>query len=227
MLFRSHGKERITGVTIAKVDEKRRPLPETGEYIPCDTLLLSVGLIPENELSLQAGLRMDPATGGAIADQDRQTEIPGIFSCGNVLHVHDLVDFVSREAEIAGKSAAAYINGQLTPECSIPVSTDGKIRYTVPQKLTRREDTTLYFRVSNRYNNVEIRIVGEMNASVSRINDLSRETELFQEAAAFRKVLHSVKKRKAAPGEMETIRIKKELLSGVSELKLELEELPE
>lgn len=206
-----HGKERLTGVTIAKTDEKRRPIPGTGEYVPCDTLLLSVGLIPENELTLQAGIPTDPVTGGAVVNQDRQTEIPGIFSCGNVLHVHDLVDFVSLEAEIAGKSAAAYIRGQLVRECSIPVFTDDKIRYAVPQKITRLEDTTLYFRIGSRYRNVKFRVMGTGNGEHSR--------NVYEE-------LYSVKKYRAAPGEMETIKIKKELLSGISELKLILEETP-
>ena len=107
-----HGKERLEGVTIAKVDERRQPIAETREFIPCDTLLLSVGLIPENELSLGAGIDLDPVTNGPVVDQDRQTCIEGIYSCGNVLHVHDLVDYVSEEAEIAGKSAAEYVRGK-------------------------------------------------------------------------------------------------------------------
>ncbi|MEE1042639.1 MAG: NAD(P)/FAD-dependent oxidoreductase, partial [Clostridia bacterium] len=106
-----HGKERVEGVTIAKVDENRRPIAETKEFIPCDTLLLSVGLIPENELTTGAGVKISKITNGAEVDQDRQTSVEGIFACGNVLHVHDLVDFVSEEAEIAGISAAEYIKG--------------------------------------------------------------------------------------------------------------------
>lgn len=196
-----HGRERIEGVTIAQVDENRRPMEETREYIPCDTLLLSVGLIPENELSLMAGIEMDPVTGGAVVDQDRQTSVEGIFSCGNVLHVHDLVDFVSQEAEIAGQSAADYIKGELRPDCSIAVSTDGKIRYSVPRRITSYQDTTLFFRVADRYRNVKINLLGDG------------------------KIIHSVQKPKAAPGEMESLKVKRELLSGVTELRLELEEL--
>ena len=195
-----HGRERLRGVTVARVDAQRRPLPETAEYISCDTLLLSVGLIPENELSLQAGIRMDPVTGGAVVDQDRQTSLAGIFACGNVLHVHDLVDYVSLEAETAGRAAAACLAGTLSRECCLPVSTDGRIRYAVPQTITRREDCTLYFRVADRYRNVKINVVGDG------------------------RVLHSVKKPKTAPGEMESILLKKELLTGINELKLELEE---
>ena len=127
-----HGKSRLEGVTIAKVDENRRPIPETFQYIPCDTLLLSVGLIPENELSKTAEVTLDRVTNGAVVDQNRQTSTEGIFACGNVLHVHDLVDYVSEEAVIAGKAAANYIRGKKNETISIPLSTDGKIRYTVP-----------------------------------------------------------------------------------------------
>ena len=106
-----HGKERVTGVTIAKVDENRKPIEETKQYISCDTLLLSVGLIPENELSKGAGIALDSVTNGVIVTEDRETSVDGIFACGNVRMVHELVDHVSQEAEIAGKSAAAYIQG--------------------------------------------------------------------------------------------------------------------
>ncbi len=108
-IVKIHGKDRVCGVTIARVDENRKPIKETEEYIECDTVLLSVGLIPENELSKSAGVKLDKITAGAVVDQNRQTSCEGIFACGNVLHVHDLVDFVSEEAEIAGKSAAEYI----------------------------------------------------------------------------------------------------------------------
>lgn len=196
-----HGRKRLEGVTIARVDENRYPMAETKEYIPCDTLLLSVGLIPENELTLQAGIGMDAVTGGAVVDQDRQTSVPGIFSCGNVLHVHDLVDFVSDEAAIAGKSAAEYIRGGFGQECDIPVRADGKIRYTVPQKITKRGDVTLFFRVADICRNVKINVVGDG------------------------KVIHSVRKPKVAPGEMESLPLKGPLFEGVSELSLQMEEL--
>lgn len=149
-----HGKERLTGVTIATVDENRKPIAGTEQYIPCDTLLLSVGLIPENELSRKAGVEISTVTNGAAVDQNRQTSVEGIFSCGNVLHVHDLVDYVSGEAEIAGKAAAKYIQSGFHAAKTIPVKTDGKIRYTVPQMLTEQTDTTeteLFFRVGNIY----------------------------------------------------------------------------
>lgn len=211
-----HGDKRLEGVTIARVDENRRPIEETREYIPCDTLLLSVGLIPENELSLQAGIRMDAVTGGALVDQDRQTSAPGIFACGNVLHVHDLVDFVSDEAAIAGESAAefirfireetgegrgAYAEPDIPAQTDISITTDGKIRYTVPQRITRRRDITLFFRVADRYRNVKIKIISDG------------------------KTIHSVRRPKAAPGEMESIPLKAALLEGVTGLRLELEEL--
>jgi len=106
-----HGKERLEGVTIAKVDEDRKPIPETMEYVECDTLLLSVGLIPENELSREAGIKIDPSTGGPFVSKTMETSIQGIFACGNVVHVHDLVDNVTLESYIAGRAAAEYVLG--------------------------------------------------------------------------------------------------------------------
>ena len=107
-----HGRQRVTGVTLAAVDAQRRPVPGSEKYIPCDTLLLSVGLLPENELSRAAGLDIDPATGGPCVDQRLATSAPGIFACGNVLHVHDLVDYVSQEAALAGQQAAAWLRAR-------------------------------------------------------------------------------------------------------------------
>jgi len=104
-----HGRERLEGVTVARVDEDRKPLPETREYIGCDTLLLSVGLIPENELSREAGVRIDPLTRGPIVNESMETSIPGIFACGNVVHVHDLVDHVTEESRLAGRGAAQFV----------------------------------------------------------------------------------------------------------------------
>ena len=196
-----HGKERLEGVTIAQVDENRKPMDETREYIPCDTLLLSVGLIPENELSKSANVALSPITSGAVVDQDRQTNIPGIFACGNVLHVHDLVDFVSQEAEIAGKAAAAYIGGNMGKKVEIPVKTDGKVRYTVPQVITDLTDVTLYFRVGNVYKNVRVKVT------------------------AGDKVILTKKRPKVAPGEMESVTIKAEMLADVAELAVSLEVL--
>ena len=196
-----HGKERVEGVTIAKVDENRRPIAETAEYIPCDTLLLSVGLIPENELSLGAGIELDPVTNGPVTDQDRQTCIDGIYSCGNVLHVHDLVDYVSEEAEIAGKSAASYIKGEEYEKTEISLATDGKIRYTVPGKITAKKDVKVYFRVADVYRNVKINVISKGEIILSK------------------------KKQKVAPGEMETVLLKKEMLENTSDIRFELEVL--
>lgn len=194
-----HGKERVSGVTIAEVDENRKPIPSTKEFIPCDTLLLSVGLIPENELSKSAEVELSPITNGAVVNQDRQTSVEGIFACGNVLHVHDLVDFVSEEAEIAGRSAAEYINNIIKNDVSVKISTDGKIRYTVPQCITKSEDVSVYFRVSDVYRNVKINVLknGE--------------------------IVFSKKKLKVAPGEMESITLKSDMLIDTNELKFELE----
>lgn len=194
-----HGKERLEGVTVARVDENRKPMAETREYIPCDTLLLSVGLIPENELSKAAHVDISPITNGAVVDQDRQTSVSGIFACGNVLHVHDLVDFVSEEAEIAGKAAAAYIRGSESDALSIPLKTDGKIRYTVPQIITKKKDVTVYFRVSDVYKNVTVKVTSGDAVIVSK------------------------RKRKVAPGEMESITLKSHQLDSVKELYFSLE----
>ena len=194
-----HGKERVTGVTIAKVDENRRPIPETREFIPCDTLLLSCGLIPENELTKCAEVDLSPVTNGAIVNQNRQTTVDGIFACGNVLHVHDLVDYVSDEAEIAGKSAARYIMGNAKNEIVVPVRVGENIRYTVPQVLTEAKDVTVYFRVTDVFKNVKINIFDN--------NDL----------------ISSKKKQKVAPGEMETVKLTAEMLKNASALKIELE----
>lgn len=194
-----HGKKRLEGVTIAEVDEKRKPIPETFEYIPCDTLLLSVGLIPENELSKSAGVALDSVTGGAEVNQNRQTSVEGIFACGNVLHVHDLVDFVSNEAEAAGEAAAEYIRGVRHSDMNADIETDGRIRYTVPQHITECKDVTVYFRVANIYKNVKINVIGDG------------------------KVIFSKKKPRVAPGEMESIVLKADALRGVDKLRFELE----
>ena len=186
-----HGKDRLTGVTIAKVDENRRPIPETREYIPCDTLLLSCGLIPENELTRGAGITLDRVTNGAVVDGGRETEIEGIFACGNVLHVHDLVDFVSEEAVIAGEAAAEYIKGRPEKKAPISITTDGKIRYTVPQRITAEKDTTVYFRVADVFMDKRI---------VVKSGD---------------KVLVDKKKIKLAPGEMESVLLTADMISSV------------
>ena len=200
-IVKIHGKDRVCGVTVAEVDENRKPIKETEEYIECDTILLSVGLIPENELSRSAGIELSRITSGAVVNQDRQTNREGIFACGNVLHVHDLVDFVSDEAEITGKSAAEYIKNGIGNTESIELETDGKIRYTVPQCITAKKDVTVYFRVSDVLKSV-------------KINVFSGDT-----------LLMSKRKQKVAPGEMENIVIKREMLDNVKKLRFELEVL--
>ncbi|MBQ9416922.1 MAG: FAD-dependent oxidoreductase [Clostridia bacterium] len=198
------GRERLESVQIASVDENRRPIPSTIREIPCDTLLLSVGLIPENELTKSAGVPLDRTTQGAVVDQDRMTRVPGIFSCGNVLHVHDLVDYVSDEAAVAGRAAAAYLSGLEPGKEEIEIVPDGLVRYTVPQRLTRREQTRIFFRVGGIYRNV--RIV---------VRDGERE-------------IYSAKKLKVAPGEMESITLSKDVMRTLSGGRLEigLEETP-
>ncbi len=137
-----HGKDRLEGVTIAAVDENKKPIDATREYVPCDTLLLSVGLIPENELSKTLCIAMDPVTGGPVVSEYRETSVSGVFACGNVLHVHDIVDFVSTESTIAGRAAAR--GGK--PLASVPIQAAYPVRYTVPQRCSLSEPFTIYWR---------------------------------------------------------------------------------
>jgi len=153
-----HGTKRLEGVTIAQVDARRQPIEETKRYIPCDTLLLSVGLIPENELTRAAGIPIDPVTNGARVDENFQTGIPGIFACGNVLQVHDLVDYVSEEAAAAGRAAAQYVSGDEAQEEGkvITLKPTGGVRYTVPSTIRPEhmaDMLTVRFRVGNVYKN--------------------------------------------------------------------------
>jgi NADPH-dependent 2,4-dienoyl-CoA reductase/sulfur reductase-like enzyme len=144
-----HGKSRMSGVTVANMDKNFLPLPGSERFIPCDTLLLSVGLIPENELSSRAQVTMAPATGGAGVDDIYMTSIPGIFSCGNVLHVHDLVDHVSEEAALAGQFAAQYLEGGIPSSDSyIKIVPKQGVRYTLPQHVSGLRDFTLSLRVT-------------------------------------------------------------------------------
>ena len=187
-----HGDKRLEGVTIAEVDENRKPVENTKRYIPCDTLLLSVGLIPENELTRAAGIPIDPITGGATVDENCQTCVPGIFACGNVLQVHDLVDYVSEEAERAGTAAGEFVrglSGQNT--CIATVAGDG-IRYVIPQRITAVDsNVSLFMRVTQPCSNVRICVF-----------DGDR-------------MITSVKRMKVAPGEMEKISVKAESLANV------------
>ncbi len=199
-----HGKDRLSGVTIAKVDKNRRPVAGTEQYIECDTLLLSVGLIPENELSENAGIKMNTVTSGAEVDQNRQTSIEGVFACGNVLHVHDLVDYVSEEAEIAGKAAAEYIKNGTASKGKLEVRCDGAVRYTVPQTINKTDNDTkvkLYFRVGNIYKNVRLIIKDDEGD-----------------------VILSQKKQKLAPGEMQTVTIDTAKIKNTEYITIGLEE---
>lgn len=151
---RVHGRDRVTGVSVCAVDpETKKPITEKEEFIPCDTLLLSVGLLPENELSIEAGIQMDAITGGAAVDQYLATSVAGIFACGNVLQVHDLVDNVSHEAERAGASAAAFVLGTCTPEeRTWQVEAGSGVRNVVPQRIVGEgRDIELFLRVSDVY----------------------------------------------------------------------------
>lgn len=145
-----YGKERLEGVTIAKVDEKRRPIAGTEQYVACDTLLLSVGLLPENELTRALNVDMDRVTGGARVDEHRQTSVPGVYACGNVLHVHDIVDFVSKESTIAGTQAARAVAGEKPslPALATALKASGSVRYTVPQTASLSEPFSIFCRVS-------------------------------------------------------------------------------
>ena len=141
------GNERIEGVKVVKVDENLRPIEGTEEFFACDTLVLSVGLIPENEISLAAGVKLDWRTNGAVVDEYYQSSIPGIFAAGNVLHVHDLVDFVSKEAEAMAKGAAEYIKNDGLPQCNLEVKASSDIGHLIPQKVSGKNDFKLSLRV--------------------------------------------------------------------------------
>ena len=190
---RIEGKKRVEAVWVSEVDNNLHPIPGTEKRYPCDTLLLSVGLLPENELSRAAGVDLSPVTRGPVVDESLQTSVEGIFACGNVLHVHDLVDYVSQEADTAGRCAAQYVLGQTTARkpsagSRIPVVAKGGVRYTVPSFISPEQmadKLTLRFRVGNVYKDRYVSVyVGEER-------------------------LQHRKKRVMAPGEMEEITLKK------------------
>ena len=156
------GHDRVEAVEVSQVDERLAPIPGTERIVPCDTLLLSVGLIPENELSVAAGVELDPRTRGAVVDQSLQTGIPGIFACGNVLHVHDLADNVTTESERAGAAAAAYTLGTgagAVPDCELSVSPAGIAGYALPGRITTVALTKLNFRVRRPVDAARVRIL--------------------------------------------------------------------
>lgn len=156
------GHDRVEAVEVSQVDEHLAPIPGTERIVPCDTLLLSVGLIPENELSVAAGVELDPRTRGAVVDQSLQTDVPGIFACGNVLHVHDLADNVTTESERAGAAAAAYALGtdaRTVPSCELTVSPAGIAGYALPGRITAVALTKLNFRVRRPVDAARVRIL--------------------------------------------------------------------
>lgn len=190
------GRERVEGVVVSRVDENLRPVPGTERYIECDTLLLSVGLIPENELTREAGIEIDRVTGGAVVNQDMETSVEGIFACGNALQVHDLADYVTLEAYRAGMSAAAYAlrgPGAQDPAGMIPTRAGEGIRYIVPHKIARgaAAGVKLFFRVSGIYRDVTVRLTA--GVSEKGVTNNVR--------------LRDYKKRIVTPGEMEQIEI--------------------
>lgn len=159
-----NGGDRVTGVVVAEVDEKLRPKKETEQIIECDTLLLSVGLLPENELAKNAQVTLSPTTGGAVVDENLMTSVDGVFECGNVLHVHDLVDFVSAEATNAGQRAVMYLNGAKPCKDKIVVKCTGGVRYSVPTVLNRDEEMhaqSFKMRVGNVFKKVELAVFAD------------------------------------------------------------------
>ena len=158
------GHDRVEAVEVSQVDKRLVPIPGTERIVPCDTLMLSVGLIPENELSVAAGVELDPRTRGAVVDQSLQTGVPGIFACGNVLHVHDLADNVTTESERAGTAAAAYALGTdagSVPNCELTVSPAGIAGYALPGRITAVTLTKLNFRVRRPVNAARVRILAD------------------------------------------------------------------
>ena len=193
-VVKTHGKDRLEGITIANVDDKLKPIHGTEEYIECDTLLLSVGLIPENELSKDAGVDLDMITNGPVVDEYRETLRPGVFACGNVLQVHDLVDYVTEESQIAGKGAADYIFGKKKGGTFVHTKGINGVRYVVPQRVNieGEEKLKLYFRVGQVFKGAKV--VVECDGEI----------------------LSSRKKVKLAPGEMENVVITPEMLKKMN-----------
>ncbi len=198
-----HGKDRVEGVTIARVDDStKRPIQGTEIHFDCDTVLFSVGLIPENELSSRAGIELSLDTKGAVVDNYRETSIEGVFACGNALHVHDLVDFVSEEAEIAGKSVAEYLlNGKREKKYINTIAGDGVV-YTLPQKIdvNSTEGQKVFFRVRNSLKNCYV--VVDTGINVKRMKKIA-----------------------VAPGEMEIIKLNSDELKVAEYVKIYIEEV--
>ena len=199
-----HGQEHLTGVTLAQVDDRRLPVAGTERYIPCDTLLLSVGLLPENELTRQAGAALDAVTGGPAVDETLATSLPGVFACGNVLHVHDLVDFVSQEAARAGENAARYLLEHRREGKTVRLTGQNGVRYTVPQYLdpeAMEETVTVRFRVGKPYRDADLAVYLDG------------------------RLLRRVHKRILSPGEMEQLTLRRaDLPRGLKQITIQVEE---
>ena len=191
-----HGKSRLIGVTVSEVDENLRAIPGSEKEYTCDTLILSVGLIPENELSLTAGVELDQRTKGAVVDENFKTSTEGVFAAGNVLHVHDLVDFVSLEAENLADAVAVYLQEKSLPACTIGITTSAEIGYTVPQYVSGKKDFNLSMRLRKPLKNISI--------------DIIQDGE----------VIKSLKLRKAIPAEMIKIPISHKLLKSTNDLEV-------
>lgn len=190
------GKSRLEGITVSEVDENMKIIEGTEKDYDCDTLILSVGLIPENELSLKAGVELDNNTKGPIIDENYQTSVEGIFVAGNVLHVHDLVDFVSLEGERLAIQVAKYINNEVIEKCSINIDRDNNIGHTIPQKISGKNDFVLSMRVRKPLKNPTIEITQDD------------------------KVIKSVKMKKAIPAEMIQIEVSKDDIKSNSNLRV-------
>ena len=194
------GKERVSGVTIARVDDKNKPIPGTEEHYDCDTLLLSVGLIPENELSRGMGVEINPVTNGPRVNESLETSIPGVFAAGNVLHVHDLVDYVSEEAASAGRAAVAFVEagGREEARNEIPITFEGGPRYTVPVAIDPKfvgDSLTIRFRVGGVMRDRRVKLILDGDEVVKR------------------------RRQVMAPGEMEEIKLTRDMLDKHPDLK--------
>ena len=197
------GDKRVTGVVVSKVDENKKPIAGTEMHFDCDTVLFSVGLIPENELTKGAEIKLSPRTRGAVVYQNRETLVDGVFACGNVLQVHDLVDFVSEESELAGKSAAEYVRNGGTAKETVEVVNGKNIGYVVPQKINKKlqGNVKLFFRVTNTFRDCKI---------TAKCGDT---------------ILLERKKKIVVPGEMETLLLTEAKLAGTSgQIEITLEE---
>jgi len=195
-IVKIHGKERVEGVTVAAVDSNRKPIAGTEEFIECDTLLLSVGLIPENEIASGCKIAIDSATSGPVVNEHMQSSVPGIFACGNTVHVHDLVDFVTAESLRAGENAAKYVQGKITANGEKIILRPGnRVRYTVPQYIESRTqdgNVSIMFRVTDVYKDV------------------------YLEVSSGNEVLKSVRKKVVRPGEMQVVELAPDQIKSAS-----------